>query len=44
VQVTPEDKEFPYYPMKYSILCFECAVKTSPGLKKRLERDTEANR
>lgn len=41
VVITPEDKEWPYFPMKYTILCFECAAKESPGFKKRLERDTK---
>jgi hypothetical protein len=41
VEVIHEDKEFPYLPMTYSILCFECAVKTSPGLEKRLEEETK---
>ena len=41
VLITPEDKEWPYFPMKYRILCYECAAKESPGFKKRLEEDTK---
>ena len=41
VIVTPEGKDWPYHATSFRVLCFECAAKESPGLKKRLEEDTK---